>query len=476
MTTDLETEREAQRAWRLRAEASSGAPFLNQLLENEFADPNVHTAALGTAIAAIVGYAVRNIPYYQNLFAQHDILADQIRTSESLVDIPTLSRDALRQNFNILRPRALPIGERLGGKSVSSGTTGQQIVVEQTVRNRSIFGLLKQREYRWFRYDPMGTQFWIRRASSTPRRENGSQVSSGEVAQFDSWPVLGSYVETGPCHVATIENPPDWLAEQLIRVDPQSLMATNARLEHLAFALRDGTRPSNLTTAQALTGVLTPEMRRQIETTLDIQVYQNYGLNEVGIVASQCEERRYHIHTEHCWAEIADEDGHPTAPGEVGRVLVTALGNAAMPLIRYETGDLARATVGPCPCGRTLPTIGRIIGRRSRIEHLPAGTQDLSARLLAAMASLPVEISGSMREYQLHQFKPGDYELRVVMAGSDEPEFEAHLLSLWSEFAKQSTAQLTVRSVPNLALSPSGKFMHFTSEHISPEDGILKTP
>jgi hypothetical protein len=58
--------------------------------------------------------------------------------------------------------------------------------------------------------------------------------------------------------------------------------------------------------------------------------------------------------------------------GEVGRVVITTLQNFAMPLIRYDIGDYAE--VGPpCSCGRGLPVLRRILGRKRNMFILPSG-------------------------------------------------------------------------------------------------------
>lgn len=60
-------------------------------------------------------------------------------------------------------------------------------------------------------------------------------------------------------------------------------------------------------------------------------------------------------------SEAMREDGTPSAPDETGRVLVTPLHNLAMPLIRYDIGGAAEVGA-PCPCGRGLPVLTRILG------------------------------------------------------------------------------------------------------------------
>ena len=66
--------------------------------------------------------------------------------------------------------------------------------------------------------------------------------------------------------------------------------------------------------------------------------------------------------------EILDEDGAPTKPGSVGRVVVTSLYNYAMPFIRYELGDFVE--VGwPGMCVRQLPALRRVLGRTQSVPR-----------------------------------------------------------------------------------------------------------
>ncbi len=71
----------------------------------------------------------------------------------------------------------------------------------------------------------------------------------------------------------------------------------------------------------------------------------------------------------HYWAdyyilEIIDPGTlRPSAPGEVGEMVVTSLRKEAAPLIRYRTRDLTRLMPGNCPCGSVLPRHDKILGR-----------------------------------------------------------------------------------------------------------------
>jgi phenylacetate-CoA ligase len=71
----------------------------------------------------------------------------------------------------------------------------------------------------------------------------------------------------------------------------------------------------------------------------------------------------------HYWADyyileiINPETLKPSAPGEVGEMVVTTLRKEAAPLIRYRTRDLTRLIPGRCSCGNLLPRHDKILGR-----------------------------------------------------------------------------------------------------------------
>ena len=55
--------------------------------------------------------------------------------------------------------------------------------------------------------------------------------------------------------------------------------------------------------------------------------------------------------------------GDPVPAGEVGEVVVTLLGNADYPLLRFGTGDLSAVLPGASGCGRTNMRIKGWLGR-----------------------------------------------------------------------------------------------------------------
>jgi phenylacetate-CoA ligase len=119
-------------------------------------------------------------------------------------------------------------------------------------------------------------------------------------------------------------------------------------------------------------------MRSEIEDTFGCRVFNYYGSAEAGRVAGECRAGNLHAFEFSCHVEVINPSGEQSLPGEEGRLILTPLHNYAMPLIRYDTADIARVGPPECPCGCPLPTISRIAGRTveffvSRDGHLVSG-------------------------------------------------------------------------------------------------------
>ena len=66
--------------------------------------------------------------------------------------------------------------------------------------------------------------------------------------------------------------------------------------------------------------------------------------------------------------------------------MATGFFNPAMPLLRYDTGDLAVPLETPCPCGRALPAVREVQGRFDDLLVTPSGrvVQELDRVVMAA--------------------------------------------------------------------------------------------
>ncbi len=109
--------------------------------------------------------------------------------------------------------------------------------------------------------------------------------------------------------------------------------------------------------------IYSEDVRKKIESKLNIEIFDHYGLCEVNTgIAYECKYRNgLHFLDEYVFPEIIDPaTGEVLPPGREGELVLTSLRKKASPLIRYRTGDITSIKKGQCRCGRNSIRIERI--------------------------------------------------------------------------------------------------------------------
>ena len=111
----------------------------------------------------------------------------------------------------------------------------------------------------------------------------------------------------------------------------------------------------------------TDNMRREIESLLNIDALDIYGLSEVigpGVSHECMEKNGLHVGEDHFIVEIIDpETGEVLPAGSKGELVFTSLTKEALPLLRYRTRDITYVNDTPCACGRNFVRMHRVMGR-----------------------------------------------------------------------------------------------------------------
>ncbi|MFY9370500.1 MAG: DVU_1553 family AMP-dependent CoA ligase [bacterium] len=160
---------------------------------------------------------------------------------------------------------------------------------------------------------------------------------------------------------------------------------------------------SPLRTMLLTTDYVSPAVVQYIERTLHCQVFNHYGMTEMGFGgAVDCSAHQgCHLREADLYVEIVDPaTGKAVPPGSVGEIVFTTLTRRGMPLIRYATGDLAYFIPGPCPCGTYLARMGIVKDRREGRVVLPGGEILSMAKLDDILFPLPlvVDFAALVRE------------------------------------------------------------------------------
>ena len=115
--------------------------------------------------------------------------------------------------------------------------------------------------------------------------------------------------------------------------------------------------------------VLSDNDRNIIESVFDCKISNHYGLAEQIVMFGDCEKHTHlHNYFEYGYVELLDTD-RPN----IKKVIGTNLHNKTMPIIRYDSGDLAIVDDSKCKCSRNGITIKNIIGRHDQLIRTPNG-------------------------------------------------------------------------------------------------------
>jgi phenylacetate-CoA ligase len=113
--------------------------------------------------------------------------------------------------------------------------------------------------------------------------------------------------------------------------------------------------------------------RKTINSAFGVDMVDTYATIESGLIAWECQAHGgYHINIDSVVLEFLN-NGRPSSAGDPGKVVVTNLHSYAMPIIRYELGDVCVPSNDFCSCGRELPLMSVIEGRTDDMIYTPAG-------------------------------------------------------------------------------------------------------
>jgi phenylacetate-CoA ligase len=118
---------------------------------------------------------------------------------------------------------------------------------------------------------------------------------------------------------------------------------------------RDLSYRVGFSTAEALT----PALRRDLQDTFGIELFDHCGEAQIGPLAGECRVHDgMHLHATDLFCEFLDpETGEPVGEGGTGELVATQLGPHALPLVRYAPGDVFRLLPGACACGDPSPRV-----------------------------------------------------------------------------------------------------------------------
>lgn len=420
-----------------------GLICLGALLRRAYWDRKRISEYQNKKLRGIVKYAYNNVPFYHRKLKALGLVPDDIKTTSDLNKLPILRKSEIRANLNqmISREFAPDTLQMLS----TSGSTGQPL-----------FFYLNGRE------DAFRKAKHLR-----------ANISLGQKAR-DSWVTI-----TSPHHFGNSTR-----LQRILRLYTPTFVSIfddtakqASRIEKMQPALLDGYSSSLLLLANELkrtetykikprfviggAELIDDEARRQIEKTFNAPFYDQYACVELERIAWQCKEKAgYHIDTDTILVQFVDDNGEEASKGEKGEIICTSLFNYSMPLIRYAVGDLGIASEEQCRCGRTLPLMKAVEGRKDSLLYLPDG-RILTPRAMTIAISM-FEMYDLIDKFRVVQKKKDYLELLIKTRKEDVDKdvfarrLNVHMRKMLAFDSSQ--IGLEVRFVEDIPLDRTGKF------------------
>jgi phenylacetate-CoA ligase len=368
-----------------------------QLERSQWLDRQTLQRAQLLQLRVLAAHAAQHVPWYRSAARRGGIEDFAGLTLERFRDWPVLRATDARAHASELCASIYPKEHGQLLESRTTGSTGRPFRVFQTEVSQFFTHALVIRDHLVHQRDFSA--------------KLGKTIGIVQSGRQSSWGLASGVFPTGPA--VTIGTAPgidaqlDWLIDEA----PAYVIAHAGNLRALLLRSREtGRVPTGVRQLIAQGGLLPPDLRELAASLWNAEVADTYSCEEFGLLAFQCPGHpHYHVNAEHVLVELLRDDGTPCAPGETGRVIVTALNNFAMPLVRYEQGDYAVAG-GACPAGRGLPTLERIAGRSRNMLRTPDGRQVFPA----ISADMCLDIA-PIRQFRLVQTALDAIELHYAM-------------------------------------------------------------
>lgn len=303
--------------------------------------------------------AAHGSTYYRDLFRDSgfDPVSD-FKDPSDLARIPLLTKDQARSHADAMTDRRFALG------SISlhtSGTTGEPLHYRWGEYQLAFDSACVFRHWSWagyrFRAPMVALRSYVPERDSQPlwrysRSQNTLYFSAYHLTPSNCQEYIEQILKFGP---------------EFIKGYPSSVML----LAEYTYPIRE--RFESLRGIFTASETLLPTERETIEATFGKKLFNWYGMGEPAVVFTECEQHEgMHLNWEYGYAEFlpADDLG-----SDEYRLVTSAFHNPVMPFIRYETGDVVRLFPTPqtCSCGRNLPLIHSISGRKDECIITPDG-------------------------------------------------------------------------------------------------------
>ena len=387
----------------------------------------------------------RRVPYWRDLFRAQRFEPASLRSVADLAALPLLTKATIRQNADAMKAE----GHGPLSRYNTGGSSGEPLVFFIGKARKSHDVAAKWRATRWWGVD-IGDREAVIWGSPI---EHGAQDRVRALRDGLLRSTLLPAFEMSPQRL-------DEFVAALRRERPAMVFGYPSAIDHIArHAESRGQRLDDLgiRVAFVTSERLYDEQRSRIQRILGCPVANGYGGRDAGFIAHECPSGSLHLSAEDIVVETVDPEGRPVAAGQAGEIVVTHLGTADFPFVRYRTGDIGVLDDGFCTCGRSLPLLKDLQGRTTDFVIAADGTVMHGLALIYILRAVP-----GLDGFKVTQHSRSHTQVQLVAT----PTFDRAALSrIEADFRQRlgDSVRIDIELVPSIPPERSGKYRYIVS-------------
>ena len=370
------------------------------LLKNQYRDPELITDSQNRKLKNVVRYAAARVPYYQKIFQDADISPMDINTIGDLKKLPITNKSDLQSlKTKFVTSSEFDLSDLKAERT--SGSTGQP------------FSIFFDNKF----IDVRDSLFL--RALFTAGYRPGQKIlllTDHADEKKTPWFMRWSY--------GSIQYSADRLLCLYSLIKPRILYGCTTALKLLAQIINSQKSITHKPRVIISAGeILDNKTRKFLEESFYSELFDIYGLTEMGVVGWECPEHKgYHLSQDTTIVEYLPlENGN-----ELKRLVMTNLSLKGMPFIRYDTGDVGiPSQIRVCPCGRKLELLKKVEGRRVDCIRLKTGEIISPYRVTCAIEKL-----NGLANYQIIQEDYDQFTVKIKTENESNPIKEQDIIRI----------------------------------------------
>lgn len=334
----------------LRARGFPAAQVFRFLKKSQWWSRDQITELQNREVKKLIEHAYEYVPYYRTMMNRRGLKPKDIQTTDDLVKMPILTKDVLRENWNEIISTNVSFSKTRVRKT--GGSTGEPLKIINSYTNGAWEYASAQRGWGFYGFRAGEQIIQLFGGSLGLKPESLRKRLLSTLSGVVSLPAI----EIGPKTLGSFVTSIRKSGAKFIRGYASAIYLLSKLVKEYGLDIQ-------FKAAFPTAEVLYDYQRDVIKEGFQCDVYDQYGCGELNSIAFECPTHSgLHISDEHVFVESLI-DGRRVSGSEMGALSFTTLHQFAMPLIRYQNGDIVSVSTKQCNCGRGLSLIKKIYGR-----------------------------------------------------------------------------------------------------------------